>query len=117
MDISYLKSEFLNAKGFFYELYTGNARSNANKIFNADDKKLDVLIKALHLVCNGDISTRKEDHAVLKKSKRLNFLKFHFQSKSSYVDLLRGPREEKIKVLRKLSALYPAILYTFFNLV
>ena len=117
MDIVYLKSEFLNVKGFLYALYTGNARSNANKIFNADDKKLDVLIKALHLICNGHITMKKEDYAVLKKSKRLNFMKFHFDRKDSYVKLLQGSREDKISVLRKMSALYPTILYTFFNLI
>lgn len=117
MDIGYLKSEFLNAKGFFYGLYTGNSRSNANKIFNADDKKLDVLIKALHLICNGHIHMRKEDFATLKKSKRLSFLKFNLERRDAYVGLLMGSREGKIKVLRQLSALYPTILYTFFNLI
>ena len=117
MDIVYLKSEFLSVKGFLFELYSGNARSNANKIFNADDKKLDILIKALHLIANGHIHIRKEDYAVLKKSKRLNFMKFHFDRKDSYVHLLTGSREEKIKTLRKMSALYPSLLYTFFNLI
>jgi len=117
MDIVYLKSEFLNVKGFFYDLYTGNARSNANKIYNADDKKLDVLIKALHLICNGHIHLRKEDFSIIKKSKRLNFLKFNFERKDSYVGLLTGSRDDKIKVLRKMSALYPTLLYSFFNLI
>lgn len=117
MDIVYLKSEFLNFKGFFYDLYTGNPRSNANKIYNSDDKKLDVLIKCLHLICNGHIHLRKVDFAVLKKSKRLNFLKFHFEKKASYVKMLQSSRGEKIDALRKLSALYPTILFSLFNLI
>ena len=117
MDIVYLKSEFLNVKGFLYELYTGNAKSNANKILNAEEKKLDVLIKAIHLICNGKIYLRKQDFAVLKKSKRLNFMKFHFERKASFVNLLENSREEKIKILRQFSALYPTILYSFFNLI
>lgn len=117
MDVDYLKSEFLNVKSFLYELYTGNPRQNATKINNAVEQKLDVLIKILHLICIGEIHLRKVDHETIKKSKRLNFLKQHFNTKLNFHRLLTSPREQKVIVLRKFSAIYQPLLYTMFNLI
>lgn len=117
MDVDYLKSEFLNVKAFLYDLYIGNARQNAIKISNAVDEKLNVLIKILHLICSGEIHLRKQDHETIKKSKRLNYLKQNFNTKVSFVRLLNSPREQKIIVLRKFSAIYKPLLYTMFNLI
>lgn len=117
MDVSYLKSEFLNVKSFLYELYIGNPRSNSTKISQATDQKLNVVIKILHLICIGEIHLRRDDYNALKKSKRLNFLKSNFNTKINYVRLLNGPREQKVNVLRKLSALYKPLLFTMFNLM
>jgi len=117
MDIVYLKSEFLNVQNFLYKLFTSNPRSNANSIFNANDRELDTLIKVLHLICNGQIHLRKSDYQILKKSKRLNFLESYFERKDKYVKLLHSSREDKIQVLRKFSALYNSLFYLLFNLV
>jgi hypothetical protein len=117
MDVDYLKSEFLNVKTFLYELYKGNSRQNAYKINQAVDNKLNVLIKILHLICTGTIHLRKSDHDIIKKSKRLNYLKSHFNTKVAYVRLLNSPREQKIQVLRKFSGIYEPLLYTMFNLI
>jgi hypothetical protein len=117
MDVDYLKSEFLNVKTFLYDLYTGNARQNANKITQAVDNKLNVLIKILHLICRGTIHLRKIDHETIKKSKRLNYLKLQLNTKVAFVRLLNSPREHKIQVLRKFSAIYEPLLYTMFNLI
>jgi len=117
MDISYLKSEFLNVKSFLYDLYTGNPRQNASKISQAVDNKLNVLIKILHLICVGEIHLRKLDHEKIKNSRRLNFLKQHFNSKINFLRLLKSPREQKIIVLRKFSGIYQPLLFTMFNLI
>lgn len=117
MDVSYLKSEFLNVKSFLYELYSNNPRSNIAQISHATDEKLNVLIKILHLICIGEIHLRKVDYGLLKKSKRLQFLKTHFNTKVSYVRLLKAPREQKVTVLRKLSAQFKPLLFTMFNLM
>jgi len=117
MDIVYLKSEFLNVQGFLYKLFKGSPRGNANVIANASDCELDTLIKVLHLICIGSIHFRKQDFEILKKSKRLNFLKSYVHKKDSYVKLLHSSREEKIQILRKFSALYNCLLYMLFNLV
>jgi len=117
MDVDYLKSEFLNVKSFLYDLYCGNPRQNASKINHAVDQKLDVIIKILHLICIGEIHLRKIDHEIIKKSKRLNFLKQHFNSKISYLRLLKSPRDQKINILRKFCRLYHPLLFTMFNLI
>jgi len=117
MDISYIKSELLNVKGFLHSLYTSNPRANANIIVNANDIELNTLIKVLHLICNGKIHLRKQDYKILQKSKRLNFLKNFVEAKGSYVKLLKSTREEKIQVLRKFCALYNSLFYLIFNLV
>lgn len=117
MDISYLKSEFLNVKSFLYDLYTGNPRQNASRISNAVECKLNVLIKILHLICIGEIHLRKSDHETIKKSKRLNFLKINFNSKINFLRLLNSPREQKIIVLRKFCSIYQPLLFTMFNLI
>lgn len=117
MDVAYLKSEFLNVKSFLYQLYEGNPRQNASKILQATDEKLNVIIKILYLICVGEIPLRKVDHEIIKKSRRLNFFKQHFNSKISYVRLLDSPREQKITILRKFSGLYKNLFFTMFNLV
>lgn len=117
MDVSYLKSEFLNVKSYLYELYEGNPRRNARKLLNSTNEKLDTLIKILHLICVGEIHLRKVDYETLKRSKRLNYLKSHFNTKLNYLHSLNAPREEKVNILRKFAALYKALLYTMFNLV
>jgi len=117
MDIVYLKSEFLNVKGFLHSLYSKNPRANAQLIINANDIELNTLIKILHLICTGKIHLRKSDFKILKKSKRLNFLKNFLERKDSYVKLLKSTREQKIQVLRKFCALYNPLLYLLFNLV
>jgi hypothetical protein len=117
MDVDYLKSEFLNVKSFLYKLYTENPRQNAATLNQSIDQKLDVLIKILHLICTGVIHLRKVDHEVIKKSKRLNFLKSNFNTKLSYIRLLKSPREQKLIVLRKFCGIYQALLFTMFNLI
>jgi hypothetical protein len=117
MDVDYLKSEFLNVKSFLYDLYIGKPRQNATKISQCTDQKLDILIKILHLICTGVIHMRKVDHDAIKKSRRLNFLKSHFNTKVSFMTILKSPREQKINVLRKFSAIYQPLLYTMFNLI
>jgi hypothetical protein len=117
MDVDYLKSEFLNFKSFLYKLYVGNPRQNASVITQSTDEKLNVLIKILHLICVGKIHLRKVDHETIKKSKRLNYLKLNFNTKNSFINLLKSPREEKIVVLRKFSAIYQPLLFTMFNLI
>jgi len=116
MDIVYLKSEFLNVKGFLHKLYKNNPRTNAAFIFNANDQELNTLIKILHLICIGSIHMRKDDFAKLKQSKRLSILRNFFERKDSYFKLLQSKREEKIQILRKFCALYGSILYLLFNL-
>jgi len=117
MDVVYIKSELLNVKGFLHKLYLSNPRSNAVALNNASDQELDTLIKVLHLISNGKIHLRKQDFAILKKSKRLNFLKNYVERKDSYVQLLQSNREDKIQVLRKFCALYNSLLYLLFNIV
>jgi len=116
MDIPYLKSEFLNVKDFFYFLYSHNPRQNSDRIFRASDRELDVLIKFLHLVCNGHITLKQHNFDALLNSRRMNAMQKHFQSTKSFLNTLDSEREEKISILRKFVTLYPNLFYTTFNL-
>ena len=115
MDIPYLRGEFLQVKGFLNDLYSSNPRANTTRITFANTKCLNTLIKILHLICNGNITIRKIDHAALSKSRRLKTLRNYFESKKDFVNLLNSSSEEKIKVLKLFVALYKNLLYTMFN--
>ena len=115
MDTAYLRGEFLQVKGFLYDLYTNNPRANSSKLTFANAKCLNTLIKVLHLICNGDITIRKVDHTALVKSRRFKTLRTHFENKKDYLQMLNASSEEKIKTLKFFVALYKNLLYTMFN--
>lgn len=115
MDIPYLKLQFISQHGNLKALYLGNPRQNSRKIDFANEDTLNVLCKILYLVCNGDITIRKQDLSALKISKRLNVLRHFFESKKSFLKVMDLGEEEKRTILKKFSALYPSILYTMFN--
>ena len=76
---------------------------------------LNTLIKILHLICNGLITIRKEDHKVIVKSKRMNLLRLKFEKKEHFLQMLQESDDNKRAVLKQFSAIYKPILYTMFN--
>lgn len=116
MDKVYLRSQLLAKKDFIKRIYKGNSRQNRRIISAAEEKNLNILIKILHLVCNGIIKIRKDHFAIILKSRRFSILKKNFEKKNSYVESVHLNLPEKRKLLQKFAALYSNILYFLFNL-
>lgn len=116
-DCLYIKDQLLSHKAFFRDLYKGSAKGNSRLLHKASESELDLLIKVLHLICEGDIHLTKENHANIKKSKRLNFLKKHFNSYQQARKTLELPTVEKVTILKNLGAVYKDLLFALFNLL
>ncbi len=111
-----VKSYLIRDKGFLRELYEGPDKLKNNKILNfASDVKLNTLIRFLHLLSNGEIKIKKENFEKLQAHRKLGFLKRHVEKKAAVSRLLKSERIEKLKFLKQLSSLYPALLYCLFN--
>lgn len=115
MDISYLKSEFLKHKVFLLFLFENNPRKNAFRLKKSNNEELNILIKILFLICTGKISLRNEDFLAIKQSKRLNKLKFYFDSTKKLLEMLKKSPEEKSQLLKMFAALYKYFLFTMFH--
>ncbi len=111
-----VKNYLIRDKGFLRELYEGPDKAKNNKILNfASDVKLNTLIRFLHLLSNGEIKIKKENFEILQSHKKLTFIKRHVEKKAAVSRLLKSERAEKLKFLKKLSALYSFLLYCLFN--
>lgn len=115
MDVPYLKNEFFKTKPFLKKLFENNPRRTSALLQKAKISELNILVKILFLICTGKISIRKNDFKLIKQSKRLNYFKQHFDSKKSFLKILKTNNIEKIAILKKFSALYSSLLYTMFN--
>lgn len=116
MDTVYLRSLMLENKDFLAKLFKGKPRQNCREVLSASEKKLNLLIKILHLVCNGHIRIAKEHFNIILKSKRMGLLKSKFEKKASFLSTLGSTVAEKQQVLRQFCALYPLILHFVFTL-
>lgn len=112
MDKLYLRQLFESQKGFLQKLQSGEPAQRTLSV--ANDHSLNVLIRALHLIAIGEIVLRSNDSYVMKTSRKVKHLRL-FESKTYLIKLLNDSRENKLKVLRQLSSLYPILLYSFFN--
>ncbi len=112
MDKVYLLSLFQSQKGFLKKLYEGEQPPRLINI--ANDHALDVLIRILHLIANGEIVLSKEHSTAIKKSLKLNKLR-KFESQKYFISLLNNSREQKVTILKQFSKIYPILLYSFFN--
>ena len=82
MDKVYLLSLFQSQKGFLKKLYEGDQTPRILAV--ANDHSLNVLIRILHLIANGEIVLSKEHASVIKKSLRLNKLR-KFESQKYFI--------------------------------
>jgi|688.fasta_scaffold12185_7 hypothetical protein len=116
MDKVYLRHLFEENKNFLRQLFEEKSVANTQKLLNnATDSTLNVLVRILYLIANGEISLHESHQEVFKKSKRLGKLSA-FESRSYFVQLLHSPRSEKLHVLKQFLKLYPFLLHTFFNI-
>ena len=109
---SYLKRD----RAFLRELYETQSKPACYRILNfTSDIKLNTLIRLLHFISNGEITIKKKNFEIISGARKLSFIKKHVEKKSALVRLLQAERPEKLKFLKQLSAIYPALLYCLFN--
>jgi len=114
MNQEHMKALLLRDKEFLRTLYSSESAPASKKLLNnASDSKLNTLVKFLHMEANGHIKIRKEDFEALSNG-HVKFFRKHFESKAALKRLL-GERQEKVKVLSKLSPFFPQLLFTLFN--
>jgi hypothetical protein len=112
-----LKSRLVRDKGFLRALYEGpNPLKNRRLILAAADSQLETLIKFIFYVCNGEISIDTADFQVIKKKRKLSFLKKNFEDETKVNEILNKEIEFKKDLLLKLSSVYPNLLSTLFVL-
>jgi hypothetical protein len=114
-DQVFARDLLLRDKGFLYELYRNSSIENRNQITGAEDRHLDTLILILYLIVNNEIPTFEEQLQQIKKAKKKNFLKKHFEHHKDFTDLLEGPRNKKVNILRQLSLVFPFLLAALFE--
>lgn len=114
-DKTFLRQLFLRHKLFLKNLYEGQALTNSNTLSFASDTSLNVIIRVLHLIANGEIPMRKDDFEVLKKAKKFLFLRRKFEKNSAFIETFSLKREFKLAVLKQFCSVFPNILYFMFN--
>lgn len=106
----------LRDKDWLEELYLANSALRCKRLLLfASDSKLDTLMKYLHYLSNGEITMKKENFDSLQK-RHLSIIKKAFESKQSLNSNLKQEREQKLKVLLKLTPVYQLLLFSLFNL-
>lgn len=115
MDHEKFKSLLVRDKDWLERLYSIQSLPMRKNVLNsASDKKLDTLIKFLHLLSSGNIKMFKKNFESLQKA-QIQFLRKNFEKKTSAHHLLSLEREEKLKILNRLCRVLPFLLYTLFN--
>jgi hypothetical protein len=113
MDKPYLRHLFEENRDLLKKLYLG---THAQKtLLAASDNSLDVVLRILFLIANGEIELYEGHSDAIKKSKRQNKL-VAFQSRPYFLMLLRSPRLNKLQALKQFIKIYPFLLHSFFNL-
>lgn len=115
MDKDRFKSLLVRDQEWLRNLYESSSLPLRRRLLStASDKKLDTLIKFLHLLSKGEIKMHKKNFEALSKH-QVNFLHKSFEKKAGVFRLLNSEREEKMKKLKKLLSVLPFLLYTLFN--
>lgn len=115
MDKDRFKALLIRDKEWLQELYSSESALNRKRLLTtASDKKIDTLLKFLHLLANGEIKMHKENFEKLPE-RLVKLLRKSFEKKSALQKLLNGERDLKLKQLQKLVSVLPTLLYTLFN--
>jgi len=109
------KALLVRDKEWLQELYQCESLPNRKRLLNsASDKKLDTLIKFIHLLSTGAIKIHKKIFDLLSKA-NIQYLRKVFEKKPIVKQLLSSERNLKLKKLQKLINILPYLLYTLFN--
>jgi len=115
MDRDRFKSALVRDKEWLESLYSASSLPFRKRILTtASDKKLDTLIRFLHLLSIGDIKMHKKNFDSLGK-RYIAFVKKNFEKKATVQRLLNSERLDKLKKLQKILSVLPYFLYTLFN--
>jgi hypothetical protein len=112
MDKAHLRTEFEKEKVFLKKLFLKD--HSLQVLSSAEDDSLNILIKILHMIFLHEIPLNKQNIDTIIKSKRSKKLE-KFKSKSYFIELLHGGRQNKIKTLNQFITLYPIFLHGFFH--
>lgn len=116
MDKDTVKNQLVRDKEFLRQLYETHNQVQANQIIIfASDPQLNTLIKFLHFLSTGEITIKKENFSEISRAKKVQILKKFVEKKTSVQQMLRSERKLKINFLKKLSTIYPYLLYCLFN--
>lgn len=115
IDKVYFRETLLRDKRFLIDLYHNNKLQNQSQITGAEEFHLNTLIRLIHLILNNTIPILEENFEKLKRARKISFLKKHFKSNKDFLQILQGPREQKVAILKKLSALFCNILAALFD--
>jgi len=115
MDRDRFKSLLVRDKEWLENLYSATSQPFRKRLLvTASDKKLDTLIRFLHLLSNGEIKMHKRNFDSLSRH-HIMYLKKSFEKKAPVQRLLNSERQDKLKKLQKLLSVFPFLLYTLFN--
>ena len=115
IDKVYFREILVRDKRFLNDLYQNNRLQNEKQIVAADEFHLNTLIKNFHLILNNSIPILEENVERIKTAKKLPLFKKHFKSNKDFLEILEGPREAKVLILKKFSALFGVILASLFE--
>ena len=115
IDKVYFREILPRDKGFLLDLYHNNRLVNQNLIIGADEFHLNTLIQICHLILNNTIPTLKQNFENLKRARKVSLLKKHFKSNKDFLEILYGSREQKVLILKRLSAVFCYLLASLFE--
>ena len=116
MDKDTVKNQFIRDKEFLRALYEASEAPKANQLLIfASDPQLNTLLKFLHFLSTGEITIRKENFDQISQAKKIQVLKKFVEKKAAVQRMLKADRKIKISFLKKLSTVFPYLLYCLFN--
>lgn len=111
-----VKAYLIRDKGFLKELYKSpNELTRKRSLKNADDMKLNTLIKYLHFIANGEIKIKAENFKIIQESNKLKLITKTVEQKAKVLRLLKSARANKLQFLIKLNPILPPLLFALFN--
>lgn len=112
MDRVYLKQQFLKHKELIKRIK--NSDNISKFLTSLSDEEINLCLKILHLVGDGEIHILSKHKEAIIKSKRSKKL-MGLGSRSYFKELMKKDRLAKTKELRLFSSLLPLILESLFE--
>ena len=97
---------------FLHQLSSESVRQTTQRLNTATEVQLNVLLRILHAIINGNIPITAENQRKIANARKFNHLDLIGDDLESY---LSKPKTEKLSYLKKLKSLYPSLLFLLFN--